>query len=47
MCHGVEMAKLNSLTSTAVFMMSALVLILFLAMQRRFVAGLGQGGIKG
>ncbi len=36
-----------SLTSAAAFMMIAPVLILFLAMQRRFIAGLSQGGIKG
>jgi raffinose/stachyose/melibiose transport system permease protein len=36
-----------SLTSAAAFMMIAPVLVLFLALQRRFVTGLTQGGLKG
>lgn len=36
-----------TLTSAAAVMMIAPVLILFLGLQRRFIAGLSQGGIKG
>lgn len=36
-----------TLTSAAAVMMIAPVLILFLALQRRFIAGLSQGGLKG
>ncbi len=36
-----------TLTSSAAVMMIAPVLILFLALQRRFIAGLSQGGVKG
>lgn len=36
-----------TLTSSAAVMLIAPVLILFLALQRRFSAGLSQGGIKG
>lgn len=35
-----------ALTSAGAFMMIAPVLILFLALQRRFVEGLTQGGVK-
>lgn len=36
-----------TLTSAAAVMMIAPVLLLFLALQRRFIAGLSQGGLKG
>ena len=36
-----------SLTSAAAVMMIAPILILFLTLQRRFIAGLTQGGLKG
>lgn len=36
-----------TLTSAAAVMMIAPVLVLFLALQRRFIAGLSQGGLKG
>ncbi len=36
-----------ALTSAAAVMMIAPILILFLTLQRRFIAGLTQGGVKG
>ncbi len=36
-----------ALTSAAAVMMIAPILILFLSLQRRFIAGLTQGGVKG
>ena len=36
-----------ALTSAAAVMMIAPILILFLSLQRRFISGLTQGGVKG